>query len=382
VPRRPWLPALVFATAPIPFFAANWISTDFVLAACETLAVACFVQARFVDGRARWLDGMWAAFGLAFLAKGPPALLPLLAIVAFSLHERRALALLRPLGLLAFAAIGLAWYGVVVARHPGLLDYFLGHEVVARIATPAHDRYPQWYGWFVVYAPTLLLGALPWTAWLLKRPVEPRDDGDPAPRRFLWFWLALPLVVFCLSRSRLPLYVLPLFVPLALLLGRALDRRAPGRGTWIVAGAWVVLLLGLKAAVAHYPHDKDAREYARKLVALVPGKPREFVFVEDMTRYGLHLYTGAPSNKVSFKAWPKPVSDANYDMSLAQSLAQADGGRVYVMKPEKEGPFLDAAHGAGVQPVLLGEVGDIRGRDGYQRRVYTLAGDFPAAPAR
>ena len=32
-----------------------------------------------------WLAVMWAGFALAFLTKGPPGLLPLLAVVAFDL---------------------------------------------------------------------------------------------------------------------------------------------------------------------------------------------------------------------------------------------------------------------------------------------------------
>ena len=43
-------------------------------------------------------------------------------------------------------------------------------------------------------------------------------------------WFALPLVVFALASSRLPLYLLPLFAPLALITGRALElREASGR---------------------------------------------------------------------------------------------------------------------------------------------------------
>ena len=82
VPARPWLPAIVYLSAPLPMLAANYISTDGTLAALEALAVACWVHARFGGGNARWVDAMWLAFGLAFLTKGPPALLPLLAVLA------------------------------------------------------------------------------------------------------------------------------------------------------------------------------------------------------------------------------------------------------------------------------------------------------------
>src|SRR5207342_2141597 len=44
VPKRPWLPALIYATSPVPFFAANTVNTDTMLAAMEALSVACYVQ--------------------------------------------------------------------------------------------------------------------------------------------------------------------------------------------------------------------------------------------------------------------------------------------------------------------------------------------------
>jgi 4-amino-4-deoxy-L-arabinose transferase-like glycosyltransferase len=396
VPGKPWLPALIYATAPIPFFAANFISTDGMLAAMETLAVACFVHARFAGGSPRWIDAMWAAFGLAFLTKGPPALLPLLAIVAFRLTDHEGPRLLRPIGLLAFVAIGLTWFGVVVARHPGLFDYFVGHEVVDRVATAAHDRNPEWYGWLKIYGPTFALGLLPWlplALWRRRGAIGwPQWSHWGAQQRFLWLWLLLPLLVFCLSRSRMWLYVLPLFAPLALLVGRGLadlDLARPLRIAMIAA--WVALLLALKAISGDPPGDGSVAQglrrnsgdhFAARLRPMLPGAPKEFVFVEDKTRYSVHLYFRAEVARVSFKAWPKAISDADFDKTLARSLAEPGEGRIYILKQDAEQYFLDAAAIEGVQPLRLGALPDQRGDPTQHRVVYTLAGDFPDAAPR
>ena len=391
VPDKPWLPALIYATSPVPFLAANSVNTDTVLAATEALAVFCYVRERFGAGSPRWLDAMWAAFGLAFLTKGPPSLLPLLAIVAFELSQRRGDAsrprprrLLRPLGLLAFAVVGFGWFLVVIRLHPGLLDYFLGHEVYARIATNQLKRFPQWYGPFVVYLPTLLVGCLPWliaalptlrARWTARAPI-------PEPLRFLWFWMALPLLVFCLSRSRLPLYLLPLFVPLSLLLGRALAGLRWSRTSWALLATWIVLLLGLKYWVAaHYPTDKDARTFAAQLAPMLPGHPDHLMFVEDMTRNGLNLYFDSDIQRLSFKPQPKMMSDSSYDQTLSSALARDKHQRVFIMKREVEVYFLNDLRAAGKTPIRLGALPDIHGRKQRERVVYTLAGDFPAAPA-
>lgn len=383
VPDKPWLPALIYATSPVPFIAAGMVSTDGMLAAAEALAVSCYVHERFGRGSLRWLDAMWAGFGLAFLTKGPPGLLPLVAIVAFEVSQRRGLRLLRPFGLLAFAAIGLGWYLVVIQRHPGLLDYFLGHEVYARIATNKLQRFPQWYGPFVVYLPTLVLGSLPWLAMAVPRLHEGLRMrlALTDELRFLWFWLALPLLVFCLARSRLPLYVLPLMVPLSLLLGRALAPKhwPANRFAWLLGG-WVLLLLAVKFSVsAIYPTDKDSRRFAAKLSVLLPGRPGELLFVEDTTRNGLNLYFDTNIKRVSFKPQPKAISDSSYDQTVAEALREDQVQRVFIMKRNVETYFINELVSAGETPVLLGAIADVRNRPERERVVYTVAGDFPQA---
>ncbi len=386
VPDKPWLPALIYATSPVPFFAANAVNTDSMLAATEALAVYFYARHRFGQGSLRWIDAMWAGFGLAFLTKGPPALLPLLSIVAFELSERRAMRLFRPLGLLAFAVIGLGWFVLVIRRHPGLLDYFLGHEVYARIATDKLRRFPQWYGPFVVYLPTLLFGSLPWLVAAvpaLRRRWQARA-ALPPELRFLWIWFALPLLVFCLSRSRLPLYLLPLFAPLSLLLGRVLVQyRWRPLGIGLLA-LWIVLLLGTKFALSRYPTDKDGRVFASRLAPLLPGQPEELLFVEDTTRNGLNLYFDTEIKRLSFKPMPRMLSDSSYDLTVAEELAEGGSRRVFIMKLEVERYFLNDLVAAGMTPAKLGVLPDIRGRTERDRVVYTIAGDFAEStqPAR
>ena len=393
VPERPWLPAVIYICAPFPLLAANYVSTDGTLAMMEALAVACWVHARFGGGHARWIDAMWFCFGLAFLTKGPPALLPLLAIVVSRFVDfEGSPRLLRPLGLVAFAVVGFSWFAIVALRHPGLLEYFLGHEVVARVATDTHQRSPEWYGWLVVYGPSFLLGLLPWLPIAAWRHVRggggwPRWRAMDPTARFLWLWLLLPLLVFCVSRSRMWLYVLPLFAPAALLLARGLGARALARPLgWVGVGVWLALLIGIKAwlaaptgdgALAQGLRRNNSAVFAARLQPLLPGPPEEIVFVEDKTRYGLHLYLRAPVARVSFKAHPKAISDSDWDMTLAQSLASAKSGRIYLMRAGNEGYFLAAVQEAGLVPRRLGDLPDARGKVDQDRVVYTLADDFP-----
>lgn len=331
--------ATVYATMLLPFGAANLITTDFLLSALQGLAMLAWVEARFGPDRhfGRWLMLMWLAFALAFMTKGPPALLPLLAVVAMQWlapAPGRSGGRAWLSGALLFVLLATPWYLAVVLRHEGLLAYFLGTEVVARITSESMHRNPQWYGWLLVYGPTLALGTLPWThhaigalrTALARVPAWRQRDvrQDEAAQLLPWLWIVLPLLVFCIARSRLPLYLLPLFLPLALVVARQWMQkkgRLP-RLRWIAA--WVVVLLALRLLSALWPSDKDAGRWAEALVARGGEGMEEVVFVEDMARYGLHLHMGVAVEKVSIDPKPKAEFGAEFDSFFAGELLERE----------------------------------------------------------
>ena len=348
-PGRETLAALVYMTMLLPFGASGLVTTDFLLAAFQALGVFAFVRARFdEEGPGRWPWLMWTAFALAFLTKGPPALLPLLAIVVFAWLAPAPRPMSRVqlwLGPPWFLALALPWFALVTWRHQGLLAYFLGSEVVARVASNDFARHGEWYGWAEVYIPTLLLGTLPWTLRLLgwarglpaafRRWRDPKARQAEAPALLLALWVLLPLLVFCIARSRLPLYLLPLFVPLALVVARASATGTRGFPDGRLLALWMCALLALRAAAAHYPSDQDASAWAREIEARDPSPVREVVFVEDMPRYGLHLYLHVEVETLSLDELAnQPRFNPEYDESLAVELAEsaAEPGVVYVTR--------------------------------------------------
>jgi 4-amino-4-deoxy-L-arabinose transferase-like glycosyltransferase len=348
-PGRESVAALAYMTMLMPFGASQLVTTDFLLAAWQALAMFAFVRARFDEaGPGRWPWLMFAAFALAFLTKGPPALLPLLAVVgcAWLAPSPRPMSGLQLFGgVLLFLAIALPWFVVVSLRHEGLLAYFLGAEVVARVASNDFARHGEWYGWAEVYIPTLLLGTLPWTgrvlAWARGLPAAFARWRDAAARQaeapalLLALWVLLPLLVFCIARSRLPLYLLPLFVPLALVVARQSAEGVQGWLDWRVLALWLCVLVGLRVGAALYPSDQDASAWAKKIVAVAPAPVREVVFVEDMPRYGLHLYLDAEVETLSLDELAnQPKFNPEYDESLATEIAESadNPGVVYVTK--------------------------------------------------
>lgn len=347
LPDRMWLPPLIYGTSLLPFFGAHIVTTDTLLTLWEALAVLGYViWSDGVDERRRLLPMLllWTAFGLAFLTKGPPGLLPLLAIVGFELVRRgwRSLSrLFHPLGLACLLLIGFGWYAAVALARPGTLGYWLHDEVVARVATDLHHRNAQWYKAFLIYFPVLFLGCVPWVVPLLRgcrralgfrysrEAWRARLERDPWSV-FLLLWFFLPLLVFCLSSSRLPLYVLPLALPLSLALARwvVLPLR-PRMGIPRMA-LWAAVLLGLKLGGAHLSNPMDSRALAREVLTAVQPPPKEILFVDTEPFWGMRLYLGCDVERTDTSANARTGAESGEP--LAEELRDAEPGTVVIVE--------------------------------------------------
>jgi hypothetical protein len=216
-----WSPLILVAS--VEFFALSRIVIfDMTLTFFITLALCCFFLGHVSVGRARKRTLyllMYPAMGAATLIKGPIGfVLPAMVIFSYLLVSKRWNVIREmeiPLGMPLFLLVAVPWYLIAELRNPGYLDHFLWKENVARFATAHFKRSEPWYYFIGV----VTVGFFPWTALLpatiadlCKRPL--RDD-----RLFLVLWIALPLLFFSLSSSKLPHYILPIYPPLAVLVG-------------------------------------------------------------------------------------------------------------------------------------------------------------------
>lgn len=191
----------------------------------------------------------WVAAAGGILTKGPVTLVFVLGVaLPYVLWRRRWRALVDPVGLLAFVAVILPWVLAVSRQVPDFLRYVLVVETVQRVTSPALGRAgPIWY-----FFPIVLGATLP---WIVATMVGWRRDvlrpGGAAPDRrtvFLLLWIAVPLLVFTLSQSKRPQYVLPLVPAVALLLARVWHHGGtPLPGARAAAGGLVILGGGLVA---------------------------------------------------------------------------------------------------------------------------------------
>ncbi len=363
-PQQRWLPTLIYATFVFPSLASNIVTTDTLLTFFETLQLAAFAawywpDASLSERKARWL--FWFGAALAFLTKGPPGLLILFGCLVFTGWDggwSRLRALLRWDSLLAFVVIGGSWYAVEVARDPAMLRYFLVDEVVDRIASDKMHRNAAWYDGFKIYLPTLLVGTLPWLpvatwiAWKKKRTPNQfwRTSGV---FRWLALCFCLPLIVFMISRSRLPLYILPLFPVLACAMALVIER-IDVRRTWLTAAVvlWAGVLVGVRGATVLLDSRDDDKKLALALMAELPAHPAEMAFVEVAPRYGLRFYLNATIERLTLPG-RRALSSSE---DLNEEMKEDEGCRVLLVDNANLTETLKALAADGVQYSRLADV--------------------------
>jgi 4-amino-4-deoxy-L-arabinose transferase-like glycosyltransferase len=254
-PDAALLSAFVFVTSPIVVMIGRLAIPDMLLTLFETIAILSLHRVdRAPDeasrGRARL--GAWTALGLAAMTKGPVGfLIPLLVVLVFLAVERRlrdARRLFSVGAILLFLAIALPWYvaiGLALGFREGF-DLFV-HETLYRFSSPSFHAEP-WY----FFAGVFVIGFVPWAGPLVAG-IATRAEGEAArDRRFFLVWIAVVLVFFSLSPSKLPSYILPLAPAVALACGTALARFDSDGGRRSAARAGLAAGAALLAATAAY----------------------------------------------------------------------------------------------------------------------------------
>jgi 4-amino-4-deoxy-L-arabinose transferase-like glycosyltransferase len=252
--RTGLLGGLLLASAPAFSAAAHFANPDALLNLFTLLTLWIFWQG-YVRGSRSWFALAGISTGLAMLTKGPVGLLLPGAIIALFLawsgHLKRLLDPRIFVGLLLFVLVMGPWYGWVSndTRWEFLRGFFLKHNL-DRFRAPMEGH----SGTYVYYLLVVMAGLLLWTCFLgpalwfacreaiggqaLQSPPDKRKTWikrwsmrfrNVAPSyRFLVCWIAVYMVFFSLSRTKLPNYVLPVYPAVALVLGRFLDRWRTG----------------------------------------------------------------------------------------------------------------------------------------------------------
>ncbi|MCY1668051.1 ArnT family glycosyltransferase [Rhizobium sp. SL86] len=247
-----------------------------------------------------WRNALfWLSLGLGILIKGPMAPLIIgLTGLGITLTER-SFSLLRSLspvrGMLAMAAVVLPWLIAIGVISGG--DFFresLGRDVLGKIAT-AQESHGAPPGTYLLVAlgtfwPLSVFASLAFVfAWKNRR---------EKAVQFLFYWAVPAWLVFELTATKLPNYVLPMMPALAVLSGVALTQGGLRRDTWWfrftyfgMAAGGLILGIGLNVALYHLQGHVSFAGVALGLLVAAAGIVAWRLFLANRLMPGLAAMT-------------------------------------------------------------------------------------------
>ncbi|MDP3980837.1 MAG: glycosyltransferase family 39 protein [Chlamydiota bacterium] len=283
--RHGFLAACIWASMVIVVTVSRLVITDMALCFFIALSIALAYESWKKPSRLL-LVMSYSSMAIASLIKGPVGIvLPGLVFVVFLLSKRDISVLFHRqhlLGFFVFLLISVPWYWIQTAHYGmAFLQYFFIKHNLQRAVTDQLKHTEALY----YYIPIILGGIFPWTVYLPQSLMRFKEKWSDDWFRINMIWCVTVLVVFSLSRAKLPTYILSLFVPMAMLLGSFWDnifsdRLRPRKGLFIS-----LAVLGL----IHVVFISIFPQYWYQLSAVDPGHMR-MLFVPSFFVILIMLY--------------------------------------------------------------------------------------------
>jgi 4-amino-4-deoxy-L-arabinose transferase-like glycosyltransferase len=237
-PRPAWMGAMVLASSAGYVALGRILTLDMAFSLWLNLGLALGYVA-LSRGQPRLWPWAYLALGLAALTKGPAALV-LAGLVwgLWLLLTRQSIRpFIQPWSWLLLAVVALPWFILVGLAVPEFWRFFIIEQHLARFLQPAIHPEPIYY-----FLPVLAGLMLPWT-WLMPWALGARELRQDRDCRFLLLWAGVIIGFFSLSKGKLPTYILPALLPLALLMGRRLAELTAAAPEWGLSGLRISLAL-------------------------------------------------------------------------------------------------------------------------------------------
>ena len=227
--------ALIMCSSVGFILASGMVMTDSALLFSYTLAMVSFWFNWQKINPKLYGHLFFVALGLGMLIKGPVMVVLVgIALVVWSIWQRNLLAALKSLpwltGLLTFLVVTLPWYIAAEIKTPGFIEYFIIGEHINRFLVSgwegdlygsAHVR-PRGSIWLFA-----IICAFPWSFVLLKAGWKKlTNKNQPTHHKleqqklshYLVCWMISPLILFTFAGNILPIYALPGFSAMAILI--------------------------------------------------------------------------------------------------------------------------------------------------------------------
>jgi 4-amino-4-deoxy-L-arabinose transferase-like glycosyltransferase len=259
--REAILSALILGTSVGIIVQARINITDTTLSICMTACLGFFLLAiqESEQKKSRYYLLFYIFSALAVLAKGLIGIVLPGAIIFFYLLITKRWYKLREMrlatGIPLFLLVCAPWFILVIMRNPEFARFFFIHEHFERFLTKVHGRYqPPWF-----FIPILIGVMLPWSFFIpatIARVWRERKKTGSDTQLFLLLWVVIIFLFFSVSDSKLVPYILPVYPPLALLLGVTFANVFDSGFTSLKISAKIlaIVLIVLGVGSMLYPH--------------------------------------------------------------------------------------------------------------------------------
>jgi len=240
---------LIFLTCFAVYGAGTFNILDNMLTMFVTASMTSFFFAINSKVLTKKRQGFFLLFGIfcgmAFLIKGFLAFaIPVVVIIPFMLWERRfkELFIIPWFPIVGAVLVILPWAVMIHNKEPDFWHFFIWNEHIKRFLSESAQHHESfWY-----YLELLPVAALPWTflfpaviIGLKKAKIKTSID------RYILCWFLFPLLFFSISKGKILTYILPCFVPLAILVSKGLHEyfEAGGKKAFNAGGKVLAFLM-------------------------------------------------------------------------------------------------------------------------------------------
>ncbi len=210
------LASLIYFSYPIAQIAAKNLTTDAYLTTFIFTGIYAFIAYRKHARSPGYIYLFYISMALAFLTKGPVGILPqIIFAVCYAVvtKENLRVNLHTALGAVLFLAVSASWFLALMLHDKNFISYFIQYQLVDRVASNKFNRKgPLWY--YLVFMPLMALPAFVLFIDFCVATVKKSIDRTSA--KLLLVPLLLMFLIFSASSSKLVLYVLPLYIFIAL----------------------------------------------------------------------------------------------------------------------------------------------------------------------
>ena len=200
------------------------LTTDAYLNTFILASIYSWVNWKIKTQKLLFLYLFYFFLGISFEIKGPVSLLfPLFFIFIYKIvyKEKFKPILHHFLGIILFLVVASAWYLIVISENDKLWDYFFKDQIANRIASKSYNRAkPFWF-----YLLTIPLIGLPWVLIIFHyMKINFNRIFKTKNIEFVIYLTILSLIIiFSVFKTKLILYVLPLFGFVAIVTAKALS---------------------------------------------------------------------------------------------------------------------------------------------------------------